>query len=649
MLHNTGTDRFGIGTSLRNTNAGYTYIGLKLDKYYAQLTNNESMLGLRNNSSNGRGAGYSKFGVGFGNKTVLQPIIIRDIGERWGIGKPEKPLFIASAMAANVEVANQPNLGKNVVKSYFNVLDDIGSRIYGREPSVFLDRYYADIRRINGVTNAMDALIYGSTFVKAQAKLQKLNPFEQVTTTKYAISNDHMLTITPENFIPKSKLKMSHNFGNTTLAGIEIGKQTIDLSGAVNLSDPLFDSKVEMNPRAYNPISVFSVPGTLGIHRNAYFDLSSVYNDGNIADFISKRAVMWAMREAPKFIRKVGEWAGDEVVPWLRKKWPAFDEKLKKAEDIQADFKGKIKAAEQKTLALKVQAKKTETRLKEAKKKWQGIARKFTDPIFMPDNLANLSKGKLNQLNIDLSDIGVDKVNLIPYGDKSLVNVDGSELTYDQLDYIPFKFRDAREAEGGHIVFRAILSGITDTFAPEYSSERYVGRPDSVHVYQGTNREISFTFDVYPKSDTELVTLWEKLNYLAGLTYPHWSDGMGMISPFTELTIGNMYKDTPGYISGLTYTVQDNGTWETTFTALPKYIQVNCTFVYVGKYLPSATQKHFELPWVAEELYVDDKPTRGSDWNLGANLLVNKASVARGEGGRIDKGKFKNVLGAAGL
>ena len=50
------------------------------------------MLGLRNNSSNGRGVGYSKFGVGFGNKTVLQPIIVRDIGERWGIGKPEKPL-----------------------------------------------------------------------------------------------------------------------------------------------------------------------------------------------------------------------------------------------------------------------------------------------------------------------------------------------------------------------------------------------------------------------------------------------------------------------------------------------------------------------------------------------------------------------------
>ena len=58
------------------------------------------------------------------------------------------------------------------------------------------------------------------------------------------------------------------------------------------------------------------------------------------------------------------------------------------------------------------------------------------------------------------------------------------------------------------------LSGITDTFSPEYSPERYVGRPDPVYVYQGTSREIGFTFDVYPKSDQELVFLWEKLNYL---------------------------------------------------------------------------------------------------------------------------------------
>ena len=59
------------------------------------------------------------------------------------------------------------------------------------------------------------------------------------------------------------------------------------------------------------------------------------------------------------------------------------------------------------------------------------------------------------------------------------------------------------DSGGRHIVFRALLSGITDTFTPEYSPERYIGRPDNVYVYQGTTREITFTFDVYPKSVNE--------------------------------------------------------------------------------------------------------------------------------------------------
>ena len=65
-----------------------------------------------------------------------------------------------------------------------------------------------------------------------------------------------------------------------------------------------------------------------------------------------------------------------------------------------------------------------------------------------------------------------------------------------------------------------------------------------------------------------------------------------------------MYSDTPGYISALTYNVMDTGTYETVFAKLPKYIQVNCTFVYIGNRLPSATQKHYEIPWIAEEEYL---------------------------------------------
>ena len=223
----------------------------------------------------------------------------------------------------------------------------------------------------------------------------------------------------------------------------------------------------------------------------------------------------------------------------------------------------------------------------------------------------NSQKGILDKATLssiidrkDLEGNGEDFVNLIRYGEE---NYGQGKVTksYEQLDFIPFSFYDVVNEK--RIVFRALLSGITDTFTPEYASERYVGRPDNVYVYQGTNREISFTFDIYPKSDKELVTLWEKMNYLAGLTYPSWKSvgtgGLGMVAPFCKLTIGQMYADTSGYISSLTYTVQDSGTYETTFAKLPKYIQAQCNYTYIGDRLPSSTQKHYEVPWVAEEDY----------------------------------------------
>jgi hypothetical protein len=267
---------------------------------------------------------------------------------------------------------------------------------------------------------------------------------------------------------------------------------------------------------------------------------------------------------------------------------------------------------------------------------------------------------KLTGIKIDpkiFSDVGKDRVNLIPYGPRTNLgdgSYGGATFTRDaavdqttgktenELDFIPFRFEDS---EGNLIVFRAILSGITDTFTPEYSSERYIGRPDNVHVYMGTNREISFTFDIMPKSDEELLVLWEKMNYLAGLTYPKWEaaagGGSGMVAPFCKLTLGQMYDNTSGYISGLTYTVMDSSTWETTFAKLPKYIQASVSFVYIGDRLPSSTQKHYEGPWISAEEYssaIDTLfGTTGVKGNIGTFLKEGESEQA------------EQILRAAGL
>ena len=200
----------------------------------------------------------------------------------------------------------------------------------------------------------------------------------------------------------------------------------------------------------------------------------------------------------------------------------------------------------------------------------------------------------------------VNKTNIIAYGDYN-----NEEDLQKQEGLIPFRFKDVLNNK--ILSFDAILSGITDTITPEYSSERYIGRPESVYVYQGVGRSVSFTFDVYPATRQELPVIWEKLNYLVGLCYPNWVDSpyagvqvegikpITMVSPICELTIGDMYNNTPGYLSSLTMTVQDGTTWEFEENLkLPHYIQVSVEFVYIGKYLPNAKGKHFELNWLSD-------------------------------------------------
>ena len=320
------------------------------------------------------------------------------------------------------------------------------------------------------------------------------------------------------------------------------------------------------NPRLYNPLSLGSLPGVTKISINT-FDPTLPFDDlkDTIAGYVSNKVIDLATTVKDTVIKKLSGVASD-IGNALLSRTPLGKAK-ERLEETGKDIKRRVGAVSDALTA-------------------EGI---------------NISK--LTGININpgaFSDVGKDRVNLIPYGE------DGERATntsYKDLDFCPFKFYDVNGDNS--IVFRAILSGITDTFTPEYSSERYVGRPDSVYVYQGTTREINFTFDVYPKSDEELIRLWEKMNYLAGLTYPEYASvnggGFGMVAPFCELTIGQMYADTPGYISGLTYTVMDEGTWEIGFAKLPKYIQATCTFVYVGNRLPSSNQKHYELPWVAEE------------------------------------------------
>ena len=285
----------------------------------------------------------------------------------------------------------------------------------------------------------------------------------------------------------------------------------------------------------------------------------------------------------------------------------AFKSKMKKMVTVASDGISKLEGAMVKRNLVKF------VREKEDKQTWEDLKKSFDTRVAQLNKIHNTlgdagNTGNLVPINDTKTGLGyikvlngeqdpkyktaaTDNINMIPYG---------KDYSDDDSDFIKFKFKDI--VNDKFIVFRAILSGISDSISPEWESTRYIGRPDDVHVYTGTSRSISFTFNIYPNTKQEFPVLLEKLNYLVGLCYPSYTAENRMVAPFIQLTLGDMFVDTPGFLSSLSVDVDDNSTWEIdNGLQFPKYITCGCEFTYVGKYLPSTLGKHYELGWLSDQ------------------------------------------------
>jgi hypothetical protein len=187
-----------------------------------------------------------------------------------------------------------------------------------------------------------------------------------------------------------------------------------------------------------------------------------------------------------------------------------------------------------------------------------------------------------------------DLINLHPYGGTTA----DDRLNDTNIDFVPLKFRDM--VNGKWIIFRCILESVSDTSSPEFAEERYIGRPDKVYVYQGATRNVNITFKVAPKTVQELITLWDKLNYLRGLIYPTIQNNR-MVSPFFNFTLGDMFEKQPMIFQSLNYSIDAASTWEIKpGLRLPKLINVSADMRVIDKTTPETTSKHYGLNWLPE-------------------------------------------------
>jgi hypothetical protein len=202
---------------------------------------------------------------------------------------------------------------------------------------------------------------------------------------------------------------------------------------------------------------------------------------------------------------------------------------------------------------------------------------------------------------------GVDKIN------KQLI-YSGSAVTQDlsDSDLVPFYFQVVNNDDPSlyqFIHFRAYLNNFADTFNSTWNSHKYSGRGENFYIYDSFTRGINLGFTVAIESRAEQKAQYQKINYLASLMAPDYSKTTGfMRGNFIKLTIGDYLTAVPGFLTNLTYTINEGISWDiakdqdgktmnkTDAEILPMVIDVSLSFTPVHNFVPQKGKPFISNP-----------------------------------------------------
>jgi len=165
---------------------------------------------------------------------------------------------------------------------------------------------------------------------------------------------------------------------------------------------------------------------------------------------------------------------------------------------------------------------------------------------------------------------GQDKVNMIPLYTDSENPFENTKYKVQARDLIKFAFEVIDNDNPSNTTkshFRAFLTNFSDNHSADWNGQRYMGRGENFYTYQGFGREVSFQFKVAAQSKQEMMPLYQKLNYIVSSLYPDYQKGTGfMRGNLHQLTIGEYFYRTPGIITSMNISVDDNYPWEIKYT-----------------------------------------------------------------------------------
>jgi hypothetical protein len=158
---------------------------------------------------------------------------------------------------------------------------------------------------------------------------------------------------------------------------------------------------------------------------------------------------------------------------------------------------------------------------------------------------------------------GQDKINMSPiYKRSSDTPVeDDSEDTRDLIKFV-IEVLDNDTTQTDRMHFRAFITNFSDNIGAEWSDSRYMGRGEKFFTYQGFTRQVGFTFIVAAQSVQEMEKIYQKVNYLASTLHPDYNTNGFMRGNLHRLTIGEYFYRTPGIITSMNISVEDNYPWE---------------------------------------------------------------------------------------
>jgi hypothetical protein len=176
-----------------------------------------------------------------------------------------------------------------------------------------------------------------------------------------------------------------------------------------------------------------------------------------------------------------------------------------------------------------------------------------------------------------------DKINLLSPGDEYTLDENkafakkGEDILYD---FIPVWMKKIGTTKP--IMFRALISGLTETVSPSWSTSKFAGNPYNFYTFDSIERSTSFNLKMYCNNSAELAINWEKITKITQMTYP--SVGAQYANaPIMQFRIGDIYNNKTGFIDSLTYTIPDDSNWETDGDSgwLPKIIDVAISIKFI--------------------------------------------------------------------